>query len=596
MKSLPAFVIVLLFTVTPMVSLADVAPPGDVRDRLTHEELMADTPNEDGPIHNDYFMPVGLHEPALHELSGVLVFSATEFLEDTGQTADMYGLMLNESGHLIPAEEFPEFAASFMTVQGHLVPVERDVIRTQSPDWDVVLSPGRVWTEPGDDGWSRASFPFVLVGQKWNDTHNGIATFLYNETETSDLQFQIVQESAEWWRFYTWARVPLAYQPGPVAQRQEFEAAFADELARRLPTAPLASLDASSGAIDGMTHNLKHLTLTGLVSDGTFYRTPCYTRFGDYPYCDAMRHSVYNVSVSAGAALSLLWLAEKYGPHVLDLKIVDYVDVVTHHDGWQDVTFLDAIDMATGIGSLAGLEGSRRYDFEDDLEALYYAQFHDAADAQGRLDAAFLAGNYSWGPGEIARYSTAQTFVLTAAMDAYLKQEEGPDAHLWERVSNEVLLPIGVHHLPMAHTRESDGEPGLPLLHSGLLPTGEDLAKIAMLIHDRGAVDGRQVLYADEIDRLLEGDLKRGLPINWRTRDGQYGYDFSFWFMPFTSADGCWVRIPKMMGNGNIVALMPNGTTAIRLADATPGTPGMYEAENMAALADNLRSFCEVSP
>ena len=39
------------------LALADAEPPGDVRDRLTVEEMTAEGPNLDGPIHNDYFIP-----------------------------------------------------------------------------------------------------------------------------------------------------------------------------------------------------------------------------------------------------------------------------------------------------------------------------------------------------------------------------------------------------------------------------------------------------------------------------------------------------------------------------------------------------------
>jgi hypothetical protein len=53
-------------------------------------------------------------------------------------------------------------------------------------------------------------------------------------------------------------------------------------------------------------------------------------------------------------------------------------------------------------------------------------------------------------------------------MDAYLKQREGPNAHLWDMVEREVLRPIGIRHLPKMHTIEADGSRGIPLLGCGL--------------------------------------------------------------------------------------------------------------------------------
>ena len=582
-----------LIAATSIVSAGDVEPSGDTRDRLTFDEMMAEAPNEDGPIHNGWFMPVGDARPAHHELSGVLDFQSTAFVEDSGQSADMYGIYFTRDGHPIAPERFPEFSATFLTSNGYLIPVERDIIRTTRSDWDIILSPGRVWSEPGDNGWSRASFPFVLVGRKWNDSHNGIATFLYNDTEVSDLQFQIVQELASWWRFNAWARVPLNYRPGSIANHAGIAAAFTAEQAQRLSTAPLTALHAETDLIDGMERGLKNITVTGLVSDGVLYRSPCYTRYGDFPYCDDMRHGVYALTTSTGAVLSLLWLAQRYGAHVLDLRIADYVDVTARHDGWNQVTFRDAINMATGIGDEAYVQMTRAYVFEADLDAAYMDAFYDAADARTRLDVALRAGNYVWDPGEAARYNHTHAFVLAAAMDAYLKSKEGPDTHLWDMVTGEVLQPLGIHHAPMTHTREPDGGRGLPLFYEGYFPTVQDLAKIAQLYHDRGVFDGRQLIYADELYVLLAGDPRRGLPIKWFTDHGEYTYEFSFWYMPYTAAAGCWVRIPEMLWAGNLVTLMPNGMTGIRLADAPEGSPGKHDGENMAALADGVRSFCE---
>jgi hypothetical protein len=567
-----ALAIALVVALMPVSIRADTETPGDVRNRLTFDEMMADRPNPDGPIDNGYFMPVGPAEPARHELSGVLEVPTTDAFPVEGR--------------------FPSFSVEFFTVDGSLVPVMRDIVRAPETTWDIILSPGHVWSEPTDQGWSRASFPFVLAGQDWNDSHNGIATFLYNDDQVSGLQFQIVQEQASWSRFDAWARVPLVYRPGPIDGVAGLKAAFAEEIARRLPTVPLTSLEADAEPLDGMERGLQDVTVTGLLDDGVLYLGRCHTRFGDFPYCNEMRHGVFSVTKTAGAALSLLWLAQTYGPQVLDLKIADFLDVTADHDGWNEVTFRDAIDMATGIGEKAPHRVSSSYDFEDD-EDQYLDRFGVEPTAQGKLDIAFLAGNYEWGPGEVGRYNTIHTFVLAAAMDAYLKSVEGPDANLWDRVSDEVLRPIGVYTAPLMHTREADGGRGVPIMGFGFFPTVDDLAKIAQLYQNRGAYEGRQLLYADQIDMLLQGDPERGLPVYWKTAFGQYSYDFSFWYMPYQGKGGCLLHIPEMMGyGGNLITLMPNGMVGIRLADAYEGASGQYDAENMAALADSLRPIC----
>ena len=69
----------------------------------------------------------------------------------------------------------------------------RDILQ---PPGTIILSPGKVWSEPGDRGMSRASFPFVLVDQSSNEAHNGLASFLYDDTRVSALRLQVVQETA----------------------------------------------------------------------------------------------------------------------------------------------------------------------------------------------------------------------------------------------------------------------------------------------------------------------------------------------------------------------------------------------------------------
>lgn len=76
-----------------------------------------------------------------------------------------------------------------------------------------------------------------------------------------------------------------------------------------------------------------HLKAGGLIIDGMIDLRGCETRAGPYPYCEQMRHGVYSVTKSMGAAVALLRLAQKYGDQLLDLKIKDYVTVTAAHDG-----------------------------------------------------------------------------------------------------------------------------------------------------------------------------------------------------------------------------------------------------------------------
>jgi len=549
---------------------------GRERNRLTYEQLAAAAAITRGPVNNAYFMPMGEHGEALHDLAGTLEVKAETRPKVEGG--------------------FPAFKVRFFTHNGHLVPVERDIIKGLNGSWDLILSPGRVWSESGDDGWSRASFPFVLAGRVWNESHNGLATFLYNDTEVTGLVVQIVEEAASWNRFDDWAELTLEYRRQDIAGLDRLKADFETELVERIPIKrwedlpekpdrnPLASFDGTA----------VHVTVSGLVIDGTFYGQPCRTRHGDYPYCGEMRHGVYSVTKTAGAGLSLFWLAQVYGEEVYDEKIADYLDVTAKHDGWDEVTFLDALNMMTGIGDLAPDRNTNKYVFEVDDEAPILDTFAAAPGARAMLDVAFSTGNYPWGPGEVGRYNSIHTFVLAAAMDAYLKEQEGPQANLWDAVIENVLKPIGVRYAPMMHSREADGSRGVPIMGYGYFPTIGELAKIAQLFKDRGAHNGRQLIDGNALSQLFDETEETAYTIPWDNDDGRYRYGRSFWFMPFEADGGCSYLVPEMIGfGGNIVLLLPTDMIAIRFADGPDDTGGNPNGESMAAFAEEIHSLCD---
>ncbi|MGY8996341.1 MAG: hypothetical protein ACKVH7_07870 [Alphaproteobacteria bacterium] len=127
----------------------------------------------------------------------------------------------------------------------------------------------------------------------------------------------------------------------------------------------------------------------------------------------------------------------------------------------------------------------------------------------------------------------------------------------------------------------------------GYLPTIGEIAMVAMLLQNGGSHDGRQLLSPTLLAEVLAPSGEPGLPTDWLSEFGRYRYAMSFWYMPFESNEDCHVWIPEMMGYGrNVVALLPNGMTTIRLADAYEASPGQYEAGGMARVADALAPFC----
>jgi len=560
------------------VAGATPTPPGAVRDQPTAQALLDNSEAPSEPIHNDYFMPVGAAGLALHDFSGTLSIPMT--------------MMAAPGGSAGSANFFPAVDLTFISHGYHLIPVEREIIRgrdSNSP-WDIILSPGRLWSEAGDGGLSRASFPFVLAGQVWNESHNGLATFVYDNERVSHLQIQIVQEAASWNRTPAWGRLPVSFAPHTIDDA--VVASFEAERAARLPLRPWSALEGVTdpSLSEGFDGSAQHVTTSALVVDGVIYARPCVTNFGDYPYCADMRHGVYSMTKSMGAGLTLLRLAEAYGDDIFDARIRDYVDVTADHDGWDDVRFANSLNMATGVGDLSARRDSPNNDEDSTPEFLGLAR---AGSADRWLRMAFSSDNYPWGSGEVFRYRSIDTYILAAAMDAFLKSREGPGANLWEMMIDQVLRPIGLSYAPMMHSRAADGGRGVPIMGWGLYPTLDEMAKIAGIYQSGGVHEGQRLLSEKWLRTVFATEVQPGLPVLWDNAHGAYRYRSSFWLMPYRGAGGCFVWIPEMLGyGGNIIALMPNRMIAIRLSDASEGSAGQYQGESMARLSDHIEPFC----
>ncbi len=529
-----------------------------------------------------WFLPFGDAGPPRHRFEGKLT------VPRIGMQRSFYAYTTQRF--------FPGFSVGFVAVDGYLVPSERSII--VNPDnWSLILSPGRVWSEPGDNGRSRASFPFTLGSPPdrqygAGETHNGVAAFLFDDTSVSSFRFQITQETAPDGDIYDmWGQVPMEYDPGVIDETGDMASSFAQELADQVPVADWSDLKAmvKSDVLDSFTAGLApdEISAAGIVVDGVVYLQPSRTRSGDYPYPRYMQHGAASVSKSIGAGVAMLWLAEKYGDDVFDLLIADYLDVTADHDGWADVTFGDVLNMATAVGDNSA--DRMPYDIGTNETGLDYRKFYVAETAIGKLEAAFAAGNYSWGPNEIVRYTSSQTFVLAAAMDAFLNTREGPDADLWESLSEEVYRPVGIHHMTMMSIPNGDGEGGIPYMASGLRLTIDDVAKIATLLQNSGTHNGEQLLHPTRTsDALCRSGQLAGLPTGKTFADGDQAYHASFWSIAHRTEAGTYCQVPFMSGAGGItIFIAPNGVSTFVFTDAGQDAYSL----NSPAVAEAIRPY-----
>ncbi|MEE9229297.1 MAG: serine hydrolase domain-containing protein [Acidobacteriota bacterium] len=566
------------------------------RQALGFEALTRRPDSIRGPLPNVVFMPAADAGRARHAFEGALILSSAEMR--TSPEKFTARTVLGRDTKL-----FPGVSLSFFTYEDHLVPVNRNLIRVGSLEpggtfWDILVSPGQIWSEPDDEGWSRASFPFALANALEGESHNGVATFLFRDNEVSGVRYQIVTQTTPYYVadfFAAWGQLEARFEATPIENLETLKSEYEEELANRFPVATWSELEALVGpemleGFDGPI-NPENIILLGLIYNGTLYRTACRTPYGDLPYCDVSRFGIWSVTKTAAASVAMLRLAEKYGVEVFQLRILDYLDVDPPHDGWDEVTFGDALNMATGIG-----EGSETIDPNNPSDGylVRYEEWYDVESAGEKITAILAGSNHPWGPGEVMRYRDQDIFLLGAAMDGFLKGQEGPDADLWEFIQREIYRPIGIQHAPANLTLEPDGSDGLPQIAGGYYPTLEDLARIARLIQNRGAHEGRQILHGGKLAEMMYQTPIRGLTFGSSGGPTHGSYHMAVWHRAFVAGPDCRVELSYMSGwGGHKVLLLPNGLTALRIARADAGDQAAGDLSGMARAAHRLKPLCD---
>ena len=477
--------------------------------------------------------------------------------------------------------------------------------------WHVIPQYGRVWQEPRDDGWSRAAFPLMLVHDFENVAHQGLVTFLYRGESVTDLRFQFVQQSTPWntpEHFIAWGTTQLQASAvnNPDSLKKMRDAAVS-ELKERLEARRWSELEAQypDGALDGFGGPLgdEWVVMHAAVKDSVIYYKDSVTPYGPFPYPHDMRFGIRSMTKSISVPLALGRLAQAYGPYVLNLRIGDYVDGL--HPGYDAVRFIDAANMATGMGGAGVMttipnDGGSGY-----VDSTYDDWYNGAPSAADKVAAITRdTGPYPWGPGVVHRYRDRDHHLLGMASDGFVKAMRGPNAGIWSLLEEEVFRPIGIHHAPIVKTKEPDGSPGFAWFHAGYYPTLDDLAKIVTLFRDLGRHGDNQVLHAGvaaaifTTDGAIIKDLDHSLdtalaePADPRRYEGKELYKLGFHYTPYIDADGTARHVPMMAGFSATTAILhPGEIIPIRFAKAWPIPPEqMREAfgDNTLEILNNL--------
>lgn len=516
------------------------------RDQLTIEHLFG---HEELPlIDMSFFARPEWAQTTATRFSGAISFKDTEMIYPLDRV-------------YYPGENtFPGITLDFISHSGELIPVKKEILVNSlhtKDAWNVIVGTGRVWHEAEDGDWSRASFPLSLTDSYIGQVRNCVATFLYNQESISNVCLQCSQETADYNDHQVGnirALLPVEYHPGTYSDSASVIEQREHLLSNRLPVYDLSTIDRDheiASYFQKKLYTRAPTSLGAVVMDEAIYLQAPTTRHGLYPYPNEMRHGVYSVSKSMAGALAMFYFAERYDADIFDALISDYVPPLSGLPEWQGVTFSHTLNMVTGT------EGG------EDAGRLYEV-IVKARSANEAIHNIAKLGNTSAQPGQNFNYASTNFFVLSYALQNYVKQKEGDDIIYWDLVHENVLVPLGADDFYLLRTVESEG-PGIPLLAYGAYPTLDHAAKIALLISNEGQYKGQQILNKEKCREALGRTSWSGYSTGNDFRGSQYRH--SFWATP-VAVNGCDVDVSYMLGyGGNYVWFLPSKVIAIRFMD-----------------------------
>ena len=569
-----------------------------------HAQQLQTAASIDSQVDNSAFVAIGSPAAAKQPLALDLN------IDETPMQCNHTGIEINAKS----IDLFPRTRLRLTSDNGDLIPLDRDLLRDPQGNgyWDITLSPGRVWSEPEDGDWSRAALPFQLSNIFENDTHHGIATFLYRDGEVSPIFYQIVAETKSFLcpdNLQAWGW--LQARPA-VLDASEADAAitlFRSERGDWLPLNPLTawSSDETRSCFDDIDHGFgsDSTMVSGLVVDNEIFASPCRSSMGDYPYPRSMKFGIWSATKTAFCSIACLRLAQVTGEDPRAARVRDLLPEARDNPDWVDITIGDCLNMASGIGTAATqaeprdifadylLEESQST--ESELALASYNHYHAwflAPSQHEKNRAAFACPSYPWPAGTVARYRDQDLYIAGAALDAILKQARGAEARIWDMVVDEVYTPARMHHAVKFHTIESNPANAVPLSDAGLLLDMDNIARLGQLIIDHGVIGNEQVLQPQMLDELFDPRRHKGLPSGIQIEAGEVHYHAGIWHLPYRSNSGESFWIPSMRGyGGQIIQTLPNGTTAFRFGFDSYETEERYDALKLVRLSDTIRPF-----
>jgi hypothetical protein len=475
--------------------------------------------------------------------------------------------------------KLPDLDIDLVADGDRLIPARRGPIPSASPDWEWVVEPGSVWSNPGDGAFSRASLPVALEERNANCVHNGALVLLFRADGTvSRAAVQFDADTCLYSKFDAWSLVAAAYRPGPIAGAQAIVARDRATRAARLPLRPLAELAATHPGLEvaALSRAAGPFAVWGPVDEGTHYVGGCPTRAGPDPACDERDLPSYSTAKSIVGALALMRL-ERLRPGIAGEKVADHVPACAKAGGWGDVRLVDLADMASGHYVSAGEEADEN---SSAMNAFFLST--TAADKT-----AFACGQpRREKPGGRFVYHTADSFLLGVALADVLRKDFGQDKDLYDDLVRPIWARLTLSPT-LDVTRRTLDAAAQPFTGWGLTYHRDDLVRAVRFLWQGGRISGEPQLDP----ALLEAAMQRAHPGAGLTAGSPRDrYLHGFWARDIAPLIGCphplWT--PYLFGYGGIeVVLFPNDVQFYAFNDED-----WFDWSAAVAEVNKIRSLC----
>jgi hypothetical protein len=483
--------------------------------------------------------------------------------------------------------DLPPFSFEFVQNENELIPVSRGPQASSHPHWELILEPGRVWDEPGDRGWTRASLPFSLQERNANCTHNGLLTFVFKASgEVSRVAYQVGSETCQYLQIDLWGVLDARYIPGKVREAETVIHDHRESVDARLPVKSIEAIaedypGADPGGFDWYPPG--EASTFGFAIDGVHYSGGCATRYGPYPYCEVLDLPSYSLAKSIFAGTALMVLEQAF-PGVGELR-VDQLVPECSGERWEGVTLQHLADMSSG--NFESLEPNA------DEFASYETDFMAGETHAQKINTACKLFPRNAEPGSVFAYHTSDTYIAGTVMNAFLARQNAAGKSAARDIHSDVLVKEVMKPLKLSpvtwHSRRSYDEIAQPFAGYGLTLHADDIVRFGLfLAQGDGVIQGRQVLSNEELSAALQRNSNdRGV----KAGSEKLRYNNGFWGF-LTDLDGTCnepVWLPVMSGYGGIsVVILPNRSLFYVFSDH-----GRFEWLKAAIESNSISNYCE---